>query len=346
MCRTNKAYEKDDSSKFYFLGIIPKRYIQTYIGLLHVITSLLALILGNYLFLQCIILGRRNINNNLQNISTVFFISTLLSGLSLLPFWSKVQSWQLSTTSIEDKGLTPTQMQNFNRGRGVISMIITSIYPLLYRYAREEVLKDVVVSTLVGGSMTLVCYYQYILIRDYGKVLFIIYGGSRLGYSIHLLWTGSLYNLQLDYPYALEYLEKEAILVVSCVEFGFMWYYLYSRKLIGKEFVKEACKRYHPTIFLIFVIRLLISDTWWKHLPLSMSWVMIMNTLLAGLFLSKMAKSLVGAGGASQVKEKAEGAVSKANNEKRNALRRSSSIFDVRSELTKRPSSIFESINS
>jgi hypothetical protein len=68
--------------------------------------------------------------------------------------------------------------------------------------------------------------------------------------------------------------------------------------------------------------------------------------LLAGLFLSKMAKSLVGAGGASQVKEKAEGAVSQANNEKRNALRRSSSIFDVRSELTKRPSSIFESINS
>ena len=363
MYKLNNKNKNDDNKQFYFLGIIHKRYVQTYIGSLHALSSLLALFIGNYLFVRCIVLGQYDddvivdddnnnnlFKNNNDTLITLFHISTLLSGLTLLPFWNKVQSWQLSTTSMSEKGLSSQQMQNFNRGRGVLCMILSPLYPLVYRFASNELLQNVLFTKIVSGLVALVCWYQYTLIRDYGKVLFIIYGGSRLGFSLHaLLSRGStLYTLTQDtyYPYALTYLEKEAILVVSCVEFGFLWYYLHSRKLVSKEFVQEACKRYHPTLFFTWIVRLSVSDAWYKHLPMSISWVMIMNTLLAALFLTKMFRkspSVVNEEDQS-LQEKSVAAANNKGGDRRNALRRSSSIFDVHNSRTRRRSSIFESI--
>lgn len=298
MCQLSSAKSSSTDNKFYFLGTIHKRYVQTYIGSFHAISSVVALIFGNYLFLQYIILGHDM--SSLSTIPTIFHISTLLSGLTLLPFWNKVQSWQLSTTSIEEKGLTAQQMQNFNRGRGVLCMIISATYPLIYRHASDDVLQNVLLSRMVGGIVAILSLCQYTLIRDHGKALFIIYGGSMLGYSLHLLWSGSLYLLREDYPYAINFLEKEAVFVVCCVEFGFLCYYLLSRKLVTKEFVQEACKRYHPSLFFIFITRLMVSDRWWSHLPISLSLVMFLNSLLAGLFLTKMTKSLLARDSSSQ----------------------------------------------
>ena len=205
MCRL----ENDSSNKkFYFLGIIQKKYLQTYIGLLHFLSSITSLLVGNYLFIQHIALGYNDMNNI---ITTTFHIATLFSGLTLLPFWNKVQSWQLATTSLKDKGLTSTQMQNFNRGRGVLCTIISPIYPLLYHHLSTELLQNVILSRIIGMVVTSICIYQYILIRDYGKILFVVYGASRLGYSLHLLYSGSLYKLQSNYPYAITFLEKEAM---------------------------------------------------------------------------------------------------------------------------------------
>ena len=342
----NNNKENDNNKQFYFLGIIHKRYVQTYIGSLHALTSLLALLLGNYLFVRCIVLDNNNLNNN-DTITILFHMSTLLSGITLLPFWNKVQSWQLSTTSMSEKGLSSQQMQNFNRGRGVLCMILSPIYPLVYRFASNALLQNVLFTRFVGGLVALVCWYQYILIRDYGKILFVIYGGSRLGFSLHVLLSGnSLYTLtqEMYYPYAITYLEKEAILVVCCVEFGFLWYYLHSRKLVSKEFVQEACKRYHPTLFFVWIVRLCVSDAWYKHLPMSISWVMIVNTLLAALFLTKMLKSLssVEEDQSQQEKEASKSAMN--GGDRRSALRRSSSIFDVHNSRTRRRSSIFESV--
>jgi len=209
MCKSDSNKTHNDSSKkYYFLGIIQKKYLQTYIGLLHFLSSITSLLVGNYLFIQHIALGYNDINNI---ITTTFHISTLFSGLTLLPFWNKVQSWQLATTSLKDKGLSASQMQNFNRGRGVICMIISPIYPLLYHHFSHSLLQNEIFSRMVGMVVTSICIYQYILIRDYGKVLFVVYGASLLGYSLHLLWEGSLFNLQSNYPYAITFLEKEAM---------------------------------------------------------------------------------------------------------------------------------------
>jgi len=251
---------------------------------------------------------------------------------------------------MKDKGLSASQMQNFNRGRGVICMILSPIYSLLYHHLSTELLSNVLFSRVIGMIVTSICIYQYILIRDYGKILFVVYGASRLGFSLHLLWLGSLYNLQLIYPYAITFLEKEAILVVCCVEFGFLWYYLHSRKLVTKEFVQNMCKRYHPTLFFIFIGRLLISDQWWNKLPMSISWIMALDTLLAALFLKGMIKSLLVSGADESPPEEEEEVIeSKKFDGDRRAMmrrRRSSSIFDVQNSRTRRRSSIFESIGN
>jgi len=186
------------------------------------------------------------------------------------------------------------------------------------------------------------------LIKDYGKILFVVYGASRLGFSLQLLsWEGSLHNLQSNYPYAVTFLEKEAILVVCCVEFGFLWYYLHSRKLVTKEFVQNMCKRYHPTLFFIFIGRLLITDQWWNKLPMSISWIMALDTVLAALFLKGMLKSLLAGSGDLDEEEEKVIESKKFDGDRRDMLmRRSSSIFDVQNSRTRRRSSIFESIGN
>ena len=135
MMSTNKQRSEERSYKF--LGI-NKRYLQTYTGLLHATSSIVALLIGNYLFLQCILLGNDVFDSSSGSLlPTIFHVATFLSGSSLLPFWKKVQSYQHSTTSMKEKGLTPSQMQNFNRGRGILALILsatihycTDIYPM------------------------------------------------------------------------------------------------------------------------------------------------------------------------------------------------------------------------
>jgi len=77
------------------------------------------------------------------------------------------------------------------------------------------------------------------------------------------LLTGSLPD-----ETATAFLEKKALDVVRCAEFGFLWYYCESRKLVTEEFAKEACKRYHP-ILMYLSVRLTV-EIWWGNLPLSL----------------------------------------------------------------------------
>ena len=39
-------------SKYKFLGVVDRRYLKSYTGLVHSISSLTALIIGNYLFIR------------------------------------------------------------------------------------------------------------------------------------------------------------------------------------------------------------------------------------------------------------------------------------------------------
>ena len=273
-----------------FLGIVDKRYVRTFPGLLHAIASIVSLVTGNYLFLRVIVLNHNSMLDSTA--TTVFHVVTFLSGATLLPFWTKVQSWQLSTTTMAQKGLSGAQMQRFNQGRGVLAPLLSAIYPLIRRY-RGDLLDDATAARWIGASVGLVALYQYTLIRDYGKALFVVYGGSKLGFSLHLLLLAGSNN---NTENALEYLEKESLLVTCCVEFGFLWYYLYSRRLVTKEFVQIMCRNYHPALLYVWMLRL-TADRWWtKQLPWSMFWVMVLNSLLTVLFLVKLIQSLVAAG--------------------------------------------------
>mmetsp|Transcript_16654 Transcript_16654/g.25375 ORF Transcript_16654/g.25375 Transcript_16654/m.25375 type:complete len:379 (-) Transcript_16654:399-1535(-) len=349
--------ENNAKNQKKFLGMIDTRYLRTFTGLVHALASIVALFLGNYLFVQIIIMGKEPIVDQQNSRSylydtttTLFHIGALLSGLTLLPFWNNVQSWQLSTTTMEDKGLVSKQMQNFNRGRGVLAPVLSAAYPLLFRFP-SSFLQNALYSRMVGGTFALVALYQFILIRDYGPALFIVYGGSKLGFSLHVLWSGSLWAMHEKYPYAMEYLEKEAVLVTCCVEFGFLWYYLYSRRLVTKRWVQLMCKNYHPALLYIWVARIALSDHWWRYLPWSLFWVMTLNTLLTVLFLTKLIKSFLfsqhpsndnNSNAATQQDESTRSSSSTSTRLKKR--RSSSSIFEVTNSRTGRRSSVFESI--
>ena len=330
--RAEASFDIIMESKYKFLGVVDKRYLRSYNGLVHSISSLIALIIGNYLFIRCIILGH-DVFSGSGRLPTMFHAASMASGLALIPFWNEVQSWQHSTTTMKEKGLSPSQMKDFNRGRGVLAPILCAVYPLAARLLSEELLQSAAFCRAVGAVVLAVTAFQYRLIRDYGRALFIIYGASKLGYSLRVLLTGSLSD-----ETAIAFVEKEALLVVCCVEFGFLWYYCESRKLVTKQFVREACKRYHPILMYTFVIRMAV-ERWWSSLPLSLAWVMALNTLLVSLFAVKMIKSVV-----SNLRNAVKSNKEIVNRREAFARKgRTSSVFDVVSSSGRR-SSIFESI--
>ena len=322
-----------------FLGIVDKRYVRTFPGLLHAIASIVSLVTGNYLFLRVIVLNHNSMLDSTA--TTVFHVVTFLSGATLLPFWTKVQSWQLSTTTMAQKGLSGAQMQRFNQGRGVLAPLLSAIYPLIRRY-QADLLDDATAARWIGALVGLVALYQYTLIRNYGKALFVVYGSSKLGFSLHLLLLAGSNNTA--YMYALEYLEKESLLVTCCVEFGFLWYYLYSRRLVTKEFAQKMCRNYHPALLYVWMLRL-TADRWWTKLPWSMFWVMVLNSLLTVMFLVKLVQSLVAPGRRHQAPSKLtlDFAATSAEDSAGGGAVRSTSIFAVQSPRTGRQSSVFES---
>lgn len=245
---------------------------------------------------------------------------------------------------MQEKGLTAKQMQNFNRGRGIFALILCPVYPLMYRQLPVDLLTDAVFCRGVAFIVLLTTLYQYTLIRDYGKALFIVYGGSRLGFSLHVLYHGSLYSIRETHPYILNFLEKEALLIACCVEFGFLWYYCESRRIVSKQFVRDACKRYHPMLMYVFAAKML-TERWWGKLPIFVSWVMFLDTLLVFLFAYKMMKGVLLAlfdlVGLTKKKEESSIEDKRAQFAKK---QRSKSVFDVTRESGRR-SSIFESIS-
>lgn len=321
-----------------FLGLVDRRYVRTFAGTIHALASVFALLVGNCLFVQRIALNRRGGEYEDDRLGMLFHVCSALSGGTLLLFWNKVQSWQLSTTTMKEKGLRAQQLQNFNRGRGVVGMVLCAAYPLLYRGLTVAQLQDPILSRVVASLVLTLSLFQYTLIRDYGKALFIVYGASKFGFSLQVLWLGSLEAVWDRFPFAVEFLDKEALFLVSCVEFGFLWYYLYSRRLVGKDFIQTACKNYHPVMLYVYMARM-TAESWWRHLPLSLSWVMAVDTLLTVLFLFKIIKSFF-----SSLITWSKPTIS-SNTQVTEGKRRRSSIFEVTSANSLRRSSVFEHID-
>lgn len=318
-----------------FLGIVPTRYVKTVYGALHGLLSMLSLVLGNILFIAKVLVGSNDTILSWSLTGTLlltFFVSNLVSaGITILFFWNKVQSWQLATTSMKEKGLSAAQMQNFNRGRGTIAILLYSLYPLVHATCPVAWLEDFLFSTAFAATLLGLVVFNYRLIRDYSKTLLVVYGLRQAGLAVAILSHGSIATLARAYPNLLDQCETEAVFVVSAVEFGFMWYYAYSRRLVSKETIQEMCKRYHPLLFYMYFGRLQYNS-WWTSLPPSMWLQAILASAFAMLFLVKLVKTQLH----TNVSEVAITTPSKRTS------RRRSSVFEVEGITSRRRSSLFE----
>jgi hypothetical protein len=280
-------FESSKKESVRFLGLFPKSYVKTFIGLLHAISSLTALILGNYVFIVEVIWGGEV---RLSTKMTFYCANIIAAGITAIFFWNKVQSWQLSTTSMKEKGLSPQQLQNFNRGRGTLALLSHSLFPVVVRVSPQVWLDSVLFSVTFSLSTLYLTYLTFFLIKDYGKVLFLVYGMLPCFIAISVIMHGTVSNLMTKFPHVLHHSENQACFVLTCVQFGFMWYYLYSRRLASKEFVQTMCKNYHPVLFFFYSFRLTV-DRWWATLPTLLRMHSANLCLLGVLFSFKVIKT-------------------------------------------------------
>lgn len=320
--------------------------------------SIVALLLANLLFIRTVILDHSA--ESCRTMDLYLSLSTTLSALPLLVFrntmWNKVQSWQLSTTTAKQKGLTGRQLKRLNQGRGVIGLLMNAALGLFLlptdessrlRVLKEDTRLSITIALVVLASV----YYQYQLIKEYSKVIFVVYGGSKLAFALAILAQGlltqtfSIQSLVEDHSYVRQFLMTEVYMVTACVEFGFLWYYLYSRDLITKPMVQTLCKNYHPFTFFVWCI-FLQTSAWWRpnRLPIIMLWLPLLYTLLGSLFFFKMIKALITQ---PLFYESASTELKNCDTDDRSRQRRrsSNSIFEVPDEQGKRRSSIFEAID-
>jgi hypothetical protein len=293
---------------------------------------MIALLLGNILFVSRVIIGI----DIPSSIKMTFFISNIVSAsITILFFWNKVQSWQLATTSMKDKGLVARQMRNFNRGRGTLAMLAYTIFPVVVRKCPPEWLSSVSFSTVFAIFTLGLTTKTYLLIRDYGKTLFLAYGMLPAAVAVTILHYRTIENMLEAHPQLLDHFEKQSYFIVACVQFGFMWYYFYSRRMVSKQLVQNMCKNYHPTIYLIYAVRLTM-DRWWATMPVAIMFHSVLITLLGLLFFVKIVKTQL-KNATVKVEVQPESTSSK---------RRRSSIFEAEGIQTRRRSSLFEAIDS
>jgi len=286
---TTKSINSNKTDNTKFLGIVNKRYINTFHGIVHGIGSTVALILGNVVFANRVLLGHQLASNSAME-SIFHLCNFIATATTALFFWDKVQSWQLSTTTMEQKGLTPRILQRFNQGRGVVTILLFSLFPLVCRYMPEHILGSRFFSTCLALTIIAGSVSVFNLIKDYGKKLWFVYGMTpmALGISIICNSRGSIASIQEDHSMILDRFQKEASFAISCVQMGFMMYYLYSRNLVTKNTVQTVCKTYHVSISMVYLLRVK-RDLWLQFTQGAtgdLPWPMMIQPMILALAFS------------------------------------------------------------
>jgi len=191
---------------------------------------------------------------------------------------------------------TPKALQKLNQGRGVISMILFSLYPTVCFFLPSETYLE---SRLFSISLALILMvgsaYILQLCRDYLAFLWMIYGMTSMAIGISILNEGTVAALNNNYPLVMDRLQKEASFAIICTQVGFMLYYLYSRRLVSKSTVQSICKAYHIPVSVVFHLRVQY-DLW---LPIagsgtfddnetknSLPWPMMVQPMILALAIS------------------------------------------------------------
>lgn len=263
-----------------FMGIFNNRFIKTIHGILHGIGSAVALLLGNVVFVNRVLLGNQPAGNSMYEFC-FHACNFLASTMTAFFFWDKVQSWQLSTTTMATKGLTPRVLQRLNQGRGVVAMLLFSLFPLFCRSMPEIVLDSKIFSNGLAMIMITGSFSIFDLLKDYGKILWIVYGMTPMALGVSFLCCsgGTVTSITEDYPLILDRFEKEASFVIICVQMGFMMYYLYSRNLVKKDMVQKICKTYHVTLSMMFLFR--VERDLWLQFTKNTSTATMTNTTVS-----------------------------------------------------------------
>lgn len=358
---SNSPFVETTCDTSLFLGVVNKRYLRTFHGMVHGIGSMFAIVFGNIVFVNRVVLGVRS--DDASTYDVLFHACNFTaSAVTAIFFWNKVQSWQLSATSMKEKGLTPKALQKLNQGRGVVSMILFSLYPTVCFFLPSETFLE---SRLFSVSLALILMVgsAYILqvFQDYLAVLWVVYGMTSMAIGISILNEGTVSALNDNYPLVMDRLQKEASFVINCTQVGFMLYYLYSRRLVSKSTVQSICKAYHIPVSLVFLLRAQY-DLW---LPIdgsgtfddnetkqSLPWPMMVQPMIlalamSGKMLPLLAKMGVAAGSriAAAVLDAEANAVSKLHAEEQpntfdhslNEQKRKYPIESQHGHLTRRP---------
>merc|ERR1719343_107614 len=126
-----------------------------------------------------------------------------------------------------------------------------------------------------------------------------------LGISILCCSRGTVTSIIQEYSMITDRFEKEAAFVISCVQMGFMTYYLYSRNLVTKDMVQKICKTYHVTLSVMYLFRV-ERDLWLqftksndpssiRNAPVSsiVPWPMLIQPMILTLALTAKLLSLI-----------------------------------------------------
>merc|ERR1719343_972219 len=127
-----------------------------------------------------------------------------------------------------------------------------------------------------------------------------------LGFTILSNSEHTLASLQETTPLVMDRFQKEASFVISCVQLGFMMYYLYSRNLVTKATVQKTCKTYHVTVAMIFIFRTKYDLlTYFMERPSSIiPWPMLVQPMILAIFSSSKILKALGAKVATKKQEK------------------------------------------
>jgi len=132
-------------------------------------------------------------------------------------------------------------------------MILYSAYPTTRAVVPSTILENRIFPVAFATNPTVMAIKVYIFIKEYGKLLLVAYGLIPMALGVSILYSESIHSLNDLYPQLLEWMQNEECFVISCVQLGFMLYFLYSRKLVSTLMGQTVCKDYHKTLlFCVF----------------------------------------------------------------------------------------------
>lgn len=271
-------------------------------GLLHGLASLLALVSAIALLPVVLFYSpdTEKSNSSLQHLYVVCLVSNAISTVSVICFyWKDVQNFQLSTTSMDKRGVTPDQVQSFNQGR-TLSLLAQCTVPMLFAYKYIVTPAAIVPHETIQIPVVLAgC-----VIAAYGLFLsrFVLKSGPGMAFMYGLAeivsWGLTLIandpSIDSRYPKLWVHVLRRAVLHIAFLQWGFFWYYMHSKNLASVETCRKACKLYHAPLFLLMMVSMLFVVQPIRDLPYTM---LPMGVPISQMFLvMMMATKKFGAG--------------------------------------------------